>query len=109
MFDEMMGFEGDATRETYKNLSCWLGDQDLKKLTKIPGIGQWTATMYMLSAMERIDIWPSTDLGLINGSKDLIESRITDQSLVLGMRWSPLRSIAASLIWHYYSKKFNSY
>ncbi|MBI80237.1 MAG: hypothetical protein VYC50_00675 [Pseudomonadota bacterium] len=83
-------------------------EQVLKKLTKIPGIGPWTASMYMLSAMERIDIWPSTDLGLINGSKDLIKNRITDQSLVLGMRWSPLRSIAARLIWHYYSKKFNS-
>ena len=34
MFDEMMGFEGDATREEYKNLFCWLGDQDLKKLAK---------------------------------------------------------------------------
>ena len=34
MFDEMMGFEGDATREAYTNLFCWLGDQDLKKLAK---------------------------------------------------------------------------
>ena len=34
MFDEMMGFEGEAAREAYKNLSCWLGDQDLKKLAK---------------------------------------------------------------------------
>ena len=30
----MMGFEGEAAREAYKNLSCWLGDQDLKKLAK---------------------------------------------------------------------------
>jgi|TARA_B100001250_G_scaffold198790_1_gene170558 DNA-3-methyladenine glycosylase II len=93
------------------NLSKLDHDSDeevLKKLTKIPGIGPWTASMYMLSAMERIDIWPSTDLGLINGSKDLIENRIIDQSLDLGMRWSPLRSIAARLIWHHYNKKINS-
>ena len=93
------------------NLSKLDHDSDeevLKKLTKIPGIGPWTASMYMLSAMERIDIWPSTDLGLINGSKDLIENRIIDQSLGLGMRWSPLRSIAARLIWHHYNKKINS-
>ena len=34
MFDEMMGFDGEPTREAYKNLSCWLGDQDLNKLAK---------------------------------------------------------------------------
>ena len=34
MFDEMMGLEGESGRATYKNLSDWLNDQDLKKLSK---------------------------------------------------------------------------
>ena len=34
MFDEMMGWEGETGRATYKNLFNWLNNQDLKKLSK---------------------------------------------------------------------------
>ena len=34
MFDEKLGYEGEAARDAYKNLFCWLGDQDLKTLAK---------------------------------------------------------------------------
>ena len=42
----------------------------ISELTKIRGIGRWTAEMYLIFALGRMDIFPLGDLGLINGIKN---------------------------------------
>jgi DNA-3-methyladenine glycosylase II len=41
-------------------------DQEvIKELTKIRGIGDWTAQCYLMACLKRLDAWPSSDLGLL--------------------------------------------
>ena len=79
-----------------------------QKLIRFPGIGPWSASIYMLSAMERLDIWPPNDLGLIKGTKDLLNESNVNNYSKNGERWKPLRSIAARLIWHHYDNKLGT-
>lgn len=93
------------------------GDLDLLKLTtmgdsvarselmRIQGIGRWTADIYLLMALRRPDIWPSTDLALataLHGVKRLDARPTPDEIELIGDQWKPWRAVAARLLWHYY-------
>ena len=47
-----------------------MDDENLvKEITKIKGIGPWTAQCYMLASLNRDDVWPVADLGLMEAVK----------------------------------------
>jgi DNA-3-methyladenine glycosylase II len=74
-------------------------------LCAVPGIGPWTAGVYLLMALRRPDVWPPGDLGL---HKSMHESRCVaavPSSLLAAehaLRWRPWRAVAARLLWHAY-------
>lgn len=74
-------------------------------LVRIPGIGPWTAGVYLLMALRRPDVWPPGDLGL---HKSMAEVRglnavpTSDEAAAFAARWSPWRAVAARLLWHSY-------
>ncbi len=74
-------------------------------LVQIPGIGPWTAGVYLLMALRRPDVWPPGDLGL---HKSMAEMRglsavpTSDEAAAFAMRWRPWRAVAARLLWHSY-------
>jgi len=74
-------------------------------LVQIPGIGPWTAGVYLLMALRRPDVWPPGDLGLhksmaeVRGLKFVPRS---EQAAAYARRWSPWRAVAARLLWHAY-------
>ncbi len=76
-----------------------------QSLVQIPGIGPWTAGVYLLMALRRPDVWPPGDLGL---HKSMAEVRglsavpTSDQAAAFAARWSPWRAVAARLLWHSY-------
>lgn len=75
------------------------------KLVAIKGIGSWTATIYLLMALRRPDVWPSADLALAVAAQRVkkLEKRPTPQELdALGDRWRPWRAVAARLLWRHY-------
>jgi DNA-3-methyladenine glycosylase II len=78
-------------------------------LTRIKGIGSWSADVYLLMAMRRADIWPAGDLALAVAAKDLLrlERRPTPEELErIAERWRPYRAVAARMLWqHYLGKK----
>lgn len=79
-------------------------------LTSIPGIGPWTADVFLLSCLGRSDVWPTGDRALQVGTAETLGSDTvpTGQELaVIGERWRPLRSTAAQLIWHGYLGRRN--
>ena len=80
-------------------------DEIYLRLLAINGIGQWTADIYLLIALERPDIWPSSDLALIKALKK-IKKIPAESSHFLRQRytdnWRPWRSVAARILWHYY-------
>ena len=76
-------------------------DEIIFELTKIRGIGRWTAEMYLIFALGRKDVFPLGDLGLINGIKKLydLENPTTEQILKITNNWIPYRTIGTWYIW----------
>lgn len=80
-------------------------DEAVKTLTKIRGIGPWTADIYLLSAMSRADAWPAGDLALQVASQHLLglpERPGSKVMLAISQPWRPVRSAAARLLWSHY-------
>lgn len=74
-------------------------------LTRVKGIGQWTAEIYLLFALKRPDVWPVGDLALCIAAQHLkkLETRPDPKAmLALGEAWRPHRSAAARFLWHLY-------
>lgn len=75
------------------------------RLTAIPGIGRWTAEVYLLSCAGHPDIFPARDVALqaAVGHAFAMEARPGEKPLVaIAESWSPWRGVAARLFWAYY-------
>ena len=91
-----------------KNLEKMSDADAIEELVKIKGIGEWTAKCYLLGCLKRIDIWPSSDLGLIVAIQRLkgMEERPKELTIEeIAEPWSPYRSVAALLLWSTYDKE----
>lgn len=74
-------------------------------LTRINGVGPWTADIYLLMALRRPDVWPSGDIALVQavrGVKRLREDASTMQVAKVAESWRPFRSVAARMMWQHY-------
>jgi len=80
-------------------------------LTRVKGIGSWSADVYLLMAMRRADIWPAGDLALAVAMQDLkglARRPIPEELERLAEPWRPHRAVAARMLWQYYlGKKFS--
>jgi DNA-3-methyladenine glycosylase II len=77
-------------------------------LTQIKGIGSWTAEIYLLFCLERLDTFPAKDLAIQVGYQTLkqLDLRPTPSELILMCEpLAPWRGAAAHLLWHYYRHK----
>jgi len=80
-----------------------LSDQQLiSELTKIKGIGRWTAEMFLIFHMQRPDVLPVDDIGLqraisryYNDNQPLDKKAIT----TIAMPWKPWRTVATWYLW----------
>lgn len=85
-----------------------LSDDDetaITSLTKIKGIGRWSAEIYLLFAEGRADIWPAGDLAVqIEVGRLLGLTGRPSEKLVreLAEPWRPYRGAAAIFAWHHY-------
>ncbi len=75
------------------------------ELIKIPGIGRWTADIYLLMALRRPNVWPAGDLALVSAVQQ-VKRLGTPPSLQdledLSRTWEPWRAVAARVFWHHY-------
>jgi len=74
----------------------------IEDLTRVKGIGRWTAEMFLMFYLTRPDVFPLGDLGLqramslhYNKGRPLPDRRIA----ALGKLWSPWRSVATWYLW----------
>ena len=75
------------------------------ELVALPGIGPWTAEVYLLSALRRPDTWPVGDIALQEAARRArrLETRPSPEELgAIGEAWRPHRASAARLLWHLY-------
>lgn len=89
-----------------------MSDDDARVvLTRIKGIGLWSADVYLLMAMRRADIWPAGDLALAVAMKELRGLTYRpgpDELERLAEQWRPHRAVAARMLWQYYLGKRSS-
>jgi len=80
-------------------------DDAYRALVALTGIGPWTASIYLLMALRRPDVWPAGDLALVTALarvKGLAVRPDGVQMEALGELWRPWRSVAARILWHDY-------
>lgn len=89
---------------------CLLPDDVVRTtLKQLKGIGDWTVDIYLMHALQRLDLFPLGDLALINAIKMLmvLEKPTKEELLAIAEPWKPYRTIATMMLWHYYIKKKN--
>ena len=81
-------------------------DEAIAQLTRIKGIGRWSAEIYLLFAEGRPDIWPAGDLAVQAGLGKLLAlpARPDEKATrALAETWRPHRGAAAIFTWHCYN------
>ena len=77
------------------------------ELIKIKGIGNWTIDVYLMFCLQSTDILPLGDIAVVNTIKELFDIHDRNKMEILSNLWSPHRSAATFLLWHYYLGKRN--
>ena len=71
-------------------------------LTKVKGIGRWSAEMFLMFRLHRPDVLPVDDLGIVNAVKNVYGLRkrpTADRIRKIGEAWRPYRSVASWYLW----------
>lgn len=77
------------------------------QLTRIKGIGSWTADAYLMFCLKAKDIFPFGDIALVNTVSQLYNTQTRKELMLLAEKWKPLRSLASYYFWHQYLKSRN--
>ena len=86
-------------------------EEAIAYLTRVKGIGRWSAEIYLLFAEGRTDIWPAGDLAVQEGVGRLLklEARPSEKEIrEIAEKWRPHRGAAAIFTWHIYAKGFQA-
>ncbi|WP_269686547.1 DNA-3-methyladenine glycosylase family protein [Flavobacterium lacustre] len=78
-----------------------------EELIKIKGIGHWTIDIYLMFCLQAPDLIPLGDIAVINTIKELLNIHDKEEMERYALQWSPHRSVATFLLWHYYLKQRN--
>src|SRR4029079_2555535 len=93
-----------VNKELHLTLLNDLPDEEvIEELTKIKGIGRWTAEMFLMFTLGREDVFSHGDLGLRNGFERVYGKRSSwtrNDIEKITARWSPYRSYGSLALWH---------
>lgn len=90
-----------------KGLKRHPDDEVMRQLVAVKGIGRWTAEIFLMFRLGRMDIFPADDLGLMNAVHRAYGLRKRPDAKKLrkmGEAWSPYRSVAAWYLWQSLSR-----
>jgi DNA-3-methyladenine glycosylase II len=86
-------------------------EEAIAQLTRIKGIGRWSAEIYLLFAEGRTDVWPAGDLAVQIEIGHLLghEERPAEKLVrSLSAPWSPHRGALAIFAWHHYGRRLSA-
>ena len=81
-------------------------EEAIAMLTRVKGIGRWSAEIYLLFAEGRTDIWPAGDLAVQEAVKRIMRLSVRPsekETRAIGENWRPHRGAAAIFAWHSYN------
>lgn len=93
------------SRIDYQALRALPAQAAIARLTACPGIGRWTAEIYVMFALGRADVLAAGDLALQEAARLVFDlpARPTERALRdMSQAWSPWRAVAARALWAYY-------
>ena len=83
-----------------------LSNEEIReRLVARKGIGDWTADVYLIIVLHRLDLFPAGDIAAVNGLKHLKalpKSTPKAEVVALTQGWSPYRTVGTMLVWHDY-------
>jgi DNA-3-methyladenine glycosylase II len=85
-----------------EGLEAYSDDEIVERLSKVRGIGPWTAEMFLIFQLRRPDVWPVDDFGVRKGyaiAHELSTLPKPKELAALGELYRPYRSIAAWYCW----------
>ena len=94
-----------AARIDFKALREAPDHEVIATLTRVPGIGVWTAEIYAMFSLGRADVFAPGDLALQEAARVLYDlpERPSEKALrEMAAAWRPWRSVAARILWAYY-------
>jgi DNA-3-methyladenine glycosylase II len=85
----------------FRRFSSMDDEAIIGQLTRVKGIGRWTAEMFLMFNLWRPDVLPVDDLGFRNAAAKAygIRKPTAERLRMLGERWRPYRSVAVSYLW----------
>lgn len=90
-----------------ESLASKSAKQVREELIKLKGIGNWTIDIYLMFSLQEPDLIPLGDIAVINTIKELLDIHDKQEMEIHAEQWSPYRSYATYLLWHYYLSKRN--
>lgn len=91
----------------YRKLDKMDNEEVISYLTRIKGVGRWTAEMLLMFTLGREDVFAVDDLGIQQAMIRLYQLDSTDKKalrnelLRISGKWSPYRTYACLLLWHW--------
>jgi len=87
-----------------EHIATMPNDQLIEQLTAVKGIGEWSAHMYMMFGLGRLDILPVGDLGIRKAAQNLYglkELPSPEQLITIANKnnWHPYESVASWYLW----------
>jgi DNA-3-methyladenine glycosylase II len=88
-------------RLDFKEIVCLDDEAVIEKLIMVPGIGRWTAEMFLLFGLKRLDVIAVGDAGLQRAARKLYGKKRKSSTLLsrVAEKWRPYRSIASWYLW----------
>lgn len=83
-------------------------DEVRTELKQIKGIGDWTVDVYLMHALQRLDLFPLGDIALVNSLREVkqLDKNVSkEKMLAIAEGWRPYRTIASMMLWHGYIRK----
>jgi DNA-3-methyladenine glycosylase II len=88
---------------SYEALESKTNDEVMASLMEIPGIGRWTAEMFLIFGLKRPDVLALGDAGLQRAAKMLYPKASSNGNALekVSERWKPYRSVASWYLWRH--------
>ena len=90
----------DSGQLTIRNFNRMTDDEIAASITQVKGLGPWSAQMYLMFVLQRLDIFAPGDLGIQKALTNLygLDRKKADFESI-GDRWKPYRTIACWYLW----------
>lgn len=92
----------EAGEFSFRRLARLDDEAAIEALDALPGIGRWSAEMYLMFALGRLDIFAMDDVGLRRGVNRLYGNgrKLSDRrTRMITRAWAPYRSVASWYLW----------